>query len=152
VDSFAGRNGLGPARPDPAPALSGIMRVIVAVSDLELAATVYGAGFGLPVDNACADVERGVRSVLCAPPAGGTIELVAAENTERPFARSVAQHLDTRGEGMFALILGSQDLDACRHALRTRGAEVDHREWAPHQLALSAEAFFGVRLCVDPSA
>jgi len=151
VDSFVGRTGSGPTRADPDPGLSGIARVIVAVLDLDRAATVYGTRFGLAVERVRSDAERGVRSVLCEPPSGGTIELVAVEDGTRPFARSIAAHLDARGEGMFALILASRDLDATERALGARGVGVERSVWRPHQLELSADAFHGVHLHIASS-
>ena len=67
--------------------LSGIMRVIVAVRDLNHARMVYQTGFGLACDPAHDDDSRGVRGFMCRPPAGGVIEFVSPTNTDRPFAR-----------------------------------------------------------------
>lgn len=84
--------------------LSGIMRVIVAVRDLEHARRVYQIGFGLPCDAAYDDDLRGVHAFMCRPPAGGVIEFVTPTDADRPFARDVAKFLEDR-PGLYALVL-----------------------------------------------
>ena len=84
--------------------LSGIMRVIVAVGDLDHARRVYQTGFGLSCDAAYDDDLRGVRAFICRPPAGGAIEFVTPADVDRPFARDVAKFLEDR-PGLYALVL-----------------------------------------------
>jgi catechol 2,3-dioxygenase-like lactoylglutathione lyase family enzyme len=105
--------------------LSGIARVIIAVHDLDAATDVYGSILGLPVDAATDDRARGVRSVVCHPPSGGVIELVSVTNVSQHFARKVDDFLSTRGEGMFALMLQSPNLDGAAEALANRGLTID---------------------------
>ena len=84
--------------------LSGIMRVLIAVRDLDPARAAYQTGFGLPCDPEQDDESRGVRSFLCRPPAGGTIEFLTPTDAARPFAAEVASFLENR-EGLYALTL-----------------------------------------------
>lgn len=84
--------------------LSGIMRVIVAVRDLNHARLAYQTGFGLPCDAAYDDDLRGVRAFICRPPAGGVIEFVTPTDVDRPFARDLATFLEDR-PGLYALVL-----------------------------------------------
>ena len=101
VNSFSG--GTSPS----ASGLSGIMRVIVAVRDLEHARRVYQTGFGLACDPVGDDDVRGVRGFICRPPDGGVIEFVTPTDADRPFAREVASFLDDR-EGLYALLLHAE--------------------------------------------
>ena len=98
VNSFAGET--SPA----GSGLSGIVRAIVAVRDLDRARTVYEGGFGLACDAPRDDDARSVRGFLCRPPSGGVIEFVSPSDPGRPFAGEVAMFLDER-EGLYALAL-----------------------------------------------
>ena len=100
--------------------LSGIMRVVVAVRDLNHARMVYQTGFGLACDPAHDDDSRGVRGFMCRPPAGGVIEFVSPTNTDRPFAREVANFLEDR-EGLYALTLHG---DEGRESVTVCGARI----------------------------
>ena len=91
------------------PGLSGIARVLIAVHDLERATGIYRDGFGLEVAETRLDAERGVRSAICSPPAGGEIELLCAHDEARPFARALGESLKARPEGLYALVLQSPD-------------------------------------------
>ena len=98
VNSFTGE------RSRSSSGLSGIMRVIVAVRDLDHARRVYQAGFGLACHGAFDDEFRGVRGFICRPPAGGAIEFVTPTDLDRPFAQDVAGFLEDR-PGLYALVL-----------------------------------------------
>ena len=98
INSFAGE------RSRSSSGLSGIMRVIVAVRDLDHARRVYQAGFGLACDAAYDDELRGVRGFICRPPAGGVIDFVTPTDVDRPFARDVTSFLEDR-PGLYALVL-----------------------------------------------
>ena len=98
VNSFAGE------RSRSSSGLSGIMRVVVAVRDLDHARRVYQTAFGLPCDAAYDDRLRGVRGFICRPPAGGVMEFVTPTDIDRPFAREVAAFLEDR-PGLYALVL-----------------------------------------------
>ena len=100
--------------------LSGIMRVIVAVRDLEHARRVYHTGFGLACDPERDDDVRGVRGFICRPPDDGVIEFVTPTNADRPFAREVAGFLDDR-EGLYALVLHA---DEARESVTVCGARI----------------------------
>lgn len=122
VDSFKGRFQGEPDRR--APRLSGIVRVIVAVADIEHAAAAYGRGLGLAVDPIVEDRERGVAVARCHPPKGGIIELVAVRDESRPFAQAITRHLREDREGMYALVLQSPDLRATADSLAGHGIGV----------------------------
>ena len=98
VNSFAGETSASRS------GLSGIVRAIVAVRDLERARMVYGTGFGLACDVPRDDDARGVSGFVCRPPSGGVIEFVSPNDTDRPFAREVATFLEDR-DGLYALVL-----------------------------------------------
>ena len=98
VNSFAGERSASES------GLSGIMRVVVAVRDLDHARRTYQAGFRLACDAAYDDELRGVRGFICRPPAGGVIEFVTPTDVDRPFAQDVAAFLEDR-PGLYALVL-----------------------------------------------
>ena len=101
--------------------LSGIVRVQVGVRDLDAAVDVYGTRLGLPVDPIVVDETRGVRSAVCHPPSGGTIELISVQNPSRAFSARLREFLASRGEGMYALVLQARDPESARAALTHRG-------------------------------
>lgn len=146
-DSFKGRFQGEPDRR--APPLSGIVRVIVAVSDIERAAAAYGKGFGLAVDPIVEDRERGVAVAHCHPPKGGIIELVAVRDESRPFAQAVAQHLHADREGMYALVLQSPDLPATAASLRGHGIGAQPATDDPGVLEIPRADAFGARIRIE---
>lgn len=109
-----------------APGLSGILRTVVATSDLDAAARAYGTGFGLGTAPAVHDPARGLRTVICTPPKGGVIELAEVTDPTRPEAAAVAATLESRGPGMHALVLGADDPAAAIATLRERGVTVQN--------------------------
>lgn len=147
VDSFQGRYRGEPDRR--APPLSGIVRVIVAVADIERAAAAYGKGFGLTVDPIVEDRARGVAVALCRPPAGGVIELVAVRDPSRPFAAAIARHLDADREGMYALVLQSPDLPATAASLAGHGLGVAPAADDPGVLEIPGSEAFGARIRIE---
>jgi hypothetical protein len=124
VDSF---NRKLDQEPDPVQ-LSGIRRVLIAVRNIDEASKVYGEQLGLSIDPPITSASSGICSVLCHPPAGGEIELVAVQNADKPLAASISQHLEHRGEGMFALVLQTPDLDNAETILSDRGVAVNRSE------------------------
>ena len=121
VSSFQGEK----EQSDETLSLSGITRVMIAVQNIDQAVAVYGAKLGMPIDQIVVDVVRGVKSALCHPPTGGMIELVSVEDNRQAFAKSVEAFLQSRGEGMFALVLETQDLQKTAEVLSQRGLNVD---------------------------
>jgi catechol 2,3-dioxygenase-like lactoylglutathione lyase family enzyme len=105
----------------PPGSLSGIARVIVAVRDFDDAVAVYRDRFAMSLEVLPEDAERGVRAAICAPGTGGVIEIVSPTNAERPFGRAIARFTEEHGEGMFALVLQSDDLAASRAMLEAKG-------------------------------
>ena len=151
VDSFQGE---APAsREDqPFPELSGIVRVIIAVHDVDHAADVYGRQFGMETEEPSLDRERGVRASICRPGSGGLIELVSPETTDRPFARSIGDHLDRRPEGMYALVLQSAAPRTVCDVLTARGLDVRPAADRPGVFEVTRESAFGALLRIEPSA
>ncbi len=121
VNSFQGEK----EQSDETLSLSGITRVMIAVQNIDQAVAVYGAKLGMPIDPVAVDAVRGVKSALCHPPTGGMIELVSVEDNKQAFAKSVEAFLQSRGEGMFALVLETQDLEKTAEVLSQRGLNVD---------------------------
>lgn len=121
VNSFQGEK----QQSDETLSLSGITRVMIAVQSIDQAVAVYGAKLGMPIDPVAVDAVRGVKSALCHPPTGGMIELVCVEDNKQAFAKSVEAFLQSRGEGMFALVLETQDLQKTAEVLSQRGLNVD---------------------------
>ena len=103
------------------PAISGVMRAVVATADAAKAADTFGRGFGLEVGPASVDEDRGVLRVICTPPKGGVVELVSPVDVGRPFARAIANTLEERGEGLYGLVLHATDGPAALDRLRERG-------------------------------
>jgi hypothetical protein len=147
VNSFKGQ--YKRALDDRAPRLSGIVRVIVAVEDIEHAAQVYGSQFRLPMGNIVDDAERGVWSASCRPPTGGAIELVAVKDASRPFARAIERHLQEKREGMYALVLESPDLPATAKSLAGHGIKVAPAADSPDVLEVPREDAFGALIRIE---
>lgn len=132
-----------------ASALTGIQRVVLAVRDLDKARLTYGEKFALPVSPATVDTERGVRAALCRPPSGGAIELVAVADSAKVFARSIADFLSSRGEGMYALVLQSTDRQATDRALVTAGIGSQPVAGLESSLELDCAAMSGARFWIE---
>jgi catechol 2,3-dioxygenase-like lactoylglutathione lyase family enzyme len=148
VNSFKGRTKEHGAESDN-PRLSGIASVIVAVEDIDHAVEVYGARFNMAMEEICVDKERGVRSAICRPPTGGAIELVAAEDTSRPFANAIAQFIENDREGMYALVLQSPDVSATAKALAGRGLKVAPSADSADVLEVPREEAFGALIRIE---
>lgn len=131
------------------PGLSGIVRALIAVRDLDDAVSVYGTKFALDVGEASVDAHRGVRSALCTPPTGGTIELISVVDEERPFARSVKSSLDRNREGLFALVLEAPDLEAVTRVLSARGLPAGASDDSPGVVEIARTATFGACLRIE---
>ena len=128
------------------PALSGIVRVTIAVRDLETAIEVYGTSLGMAVEPVTEDAAQGIRSALCRPPSGGTIELVAAGDPGRGLGRAIATHLENDREGMYALVLESADLAATARLLAAGGIRVAAPADNAQALEIDPADTFGARI------
>jgi catechol 2,3-dioxygenase-like lactoylglutathione lyase family enzyme len=148
VNSFQGEDP-GTSDGSGSPGLSGIQRVIIAVYDLDHAVKVYGDMFAMEIGEASVDAQRGVRSAICKPPSGGVIELVSVEDPQQPFAKSIAEFLDTRREGMYALVLQSRDLQATAKALTARGLETRTATDSSEVLEIDRTSAFGALLRIE---
>lgn len=120
VNSFQGQK----EQTDETLSLSGITQVMIAVRDIDQAVAVYGTKLGMPIDPVIANNERGVKSALCHPPTGGMIELVSVANNNQTFAKSIETFLQSRGEGMFALVLETQNCHKTAEVLSQRGLTI----------------------------
>jgi catechol 2,3-dioxygenase-like lactoylglutathione lyase family enzyme len=127
--------------------LSGIARVVIAVSDAKRARETYERGLGLVVSDARSDAERGIESVLLRAPSGGAIELAQPVNEARPFAAALAERLHAAGEGMSALVLRAREPEAVGAALLERGLMVVMRQAGA--IELDARGFHGARVIVE---
>lgn len=148
IDSFTAKGDKSAADQD-APGLTGIARVLIAVRDLDEAVDTYGTKFALEVSDPVQDDEKGVCRVICTPPSGGVIELVAAADIQKPFAASIERFLATRGEGMYALVLGTDDLQQTAKALASRGMGTSEIAGLENTLELDQDAMFGTRFWIE---
>lgn len=148
VNSFRGHASAHGQDTD-SPGLSGIARVLVAVHDLDHAVAVYGNTFALNIAEPTIDAKRGIRSAVCTPPSGGVIEFVSVQNRNQPFAESVAEFLASRGEGMYALVLQSRDLQRSTRTLAARGVEVHNVAGLPDLVEIERASTFGARLWLE---
>lgn len=131
------------------PGLTGIGRVVLAVKDLDEAGETYGRKFALDVSEPASDADRGVRTVTCMPPTGGVIELITPEDTGKVFAATTERFLARRGEGIFALVLGSRDLEHTAKVLEKRGVHTNIASGLKNTLELDNAATFGARFFVE---
>ena len=146
--SFSGHDPDPVVEPNPT-GLTGINRVIIAVTDLDAAAQTYGVKFALDISAPVTDANRGVRSVICTPPTGGIIELVAADDMDKDFAAAIDRFIATRGEGMYALVLGTDDLPQTQKALTARGMNTVEIPGLDGTLEVDPEATFGGRFWIE---
>ena len=58
------------------------------------------------------------------PPGDGGIELVAVDDPAQPFANAVVQFLENRREGMYALVLQTNDISVDQEMFVERGLRV----------------------------
>lgn len=146
VNSFAGEN----PEPDNKSALSGIMRVIIAVSDIESAVKVYGTMFAMDISAVSIDADRGVRSAICSPPSGGVIELVSVEDKSRSFAKSIDEFLESNREGMYALVLQSDDPESLAGDLSRQGLKIAAAADSSEIMEIERTSAFGALLRIEP--
>ncbi len=118
--------------------LSGIVRAIIATTDVHTAVKAYGEGLGLDVGPVETDHDRGVLSAIVTPPNGGVIELVSATDESKPFAQKVGTAIQASGEGLYAIVLQADDPTG---ALAALGAEVGEQE----------AMVCGARIMVEPA-
>lgn len=127
--------------------LSGISRAVIAVDQMDEALKVYSDTLGLTASQPIEDRERGIVSSLCHPPSGGMVELVSVSDARQAFAGEVAEHLASKGEGLFALSLESADTMAMAASLKERGLEVSIS--TPDRLELLPTDLFGARFFIE---
>lgn len=130
--------------------LSGVVRVVIAVRDLDGALDVYGRCFGLDHRETALDDARGVVAALLRPPAGGSVELVSVQDDRRWYGAAIGRHLAQRGEGLFALVLRAPDLPAVRSGLAARGIRFETTPDAAGVVAIPPDERFHARLLIEP--
>jgi catechol 2,3-dioxygenase-like lactoylglutathione lyase family enzyme len=98
--------------------------IVIAVRDLDLATENYRRLLGRAASWRGRHPTYGTANVLfrldnC------YIELLAPteDATDSPWQRSLCEHLDSAGEGLYALALGTEDVDATVAAVRERGLD-----------------------------
>jgi len=148
VDSFTTKyKGLVDERDGPR--VSGISHVIIAVEDLDHAVEAYGTQFNMAMDEVQLDDARGVRAAICRPTSGGVIELVAVDDPARPFANAIAQFLENRREGMYALVLQTSDVPETQKMLVERGLDVKISADSPDVLEVDQQVTFGALIRIE---
>ena len=105
------------------PNYSGIQKAVVAVRDANLAADTYSKGLGLPADPPKVDARRGVVSSIIRPPKGGIIELLSPTDTSKSTGAEIDAFLDSKGEGICALVLDASD-DIAERDINVFGARI----------------------------
>jgi hypothetical protein len=110
---------------------------------------VYGNTFALNIAEPTVDAQRGVRSAVCTPPSGGVIEFVSVHNRNQPLAESVAEFLQSRGEGMYALVPQSRDLRRSAKNLAARGVEVHNVAGVPDLVEIERASTFVARIWLE---
>ncbi len=110
--------------------LSSIRRVLVAVRDLDAAVAVYRDRLGL-------ETVMRPRQAMCTPPEGARIELLAS---------------DVLPEGMFALVLESDDVAGSVAALRANGLTPHPVADAPGVWEIDRDAGCGVLFRIEASS
>ncbi len=143
--------GLGPTSTRESRAhLTGISRVIVAVRDLDDAVTVYRDRLGIRARPQGAESARGVRAAVCEPSSGGLIELGSPIDDRTSAGRELEVFLRSRGEGMYALVLESADLDATAKALRAEGIDARRSATDPARWEIDPASVHGARIRIEP--
>ncbi len=136
------------APPPPAELVTGITRVTIAVRDFDHAVTVYRDQFAMALEELPPDATRGVRAAHCRPGSGGVIELVSPFDETRPFASRIASFLAER-EGMFEIVLESDDITALEARLNTHGVALRTPADAASAREVGAESAFGVTIRLE---
>ena len=115
-----------------------IDHLIVAVSDLSVATQNYRQLLGRDPSWRGEHPGLGTANTLFRL-GNGYLELLAPEG-EGAFAEELRTHLSTAGEGLFGLVLGCTDAEACSRELRARGLTAsDPTEGAGVDLASGAQ-------------
>jgi hypothetical protein len=126
----------------PNPFYVGITRLTVAVSDLDQAIKDYSAMWDLVAEGELNDDPPGTRGAEF-PLSGSTIPqrlvLVEPSTADGP----VADHLRTRGEGMYSFTIGVTDLDAAVSRVRDAGVECTSY---PGRAVIPPESLLGLRV------
>jgi catechol 2,3-dioxygenase-like lactoylglutathione lyase family enzyme len=129
--------------------LTGIRRVILAVRDLEDAVAVYRDRLGIQTRLQGEQSARGVRVAVCLPSSGGRIELTSPIDDRGSLGRELTAFLGECGEGMYALVLESADLDATVSVLRAKGIALRQFTADPTQWEIDPAAVHGARIRIE---
>ena len=148
VDSYQGKRTDQDYDSD-SPGLSGISRVIITVNDMDHAVSVYGYKLGMEIAEPSVDDQRGILSTICTPPTGGKIELVCVEDETRPFAKSIMEFLVSNQEGMYGLVMQSNNLEATQKILSSRGLKINSSVNSPDAVEIERCATFGALIRIE---
>lgn len=129
--------------PEASLGLSGVVRVVIAVTDIDAAAQIYGSKIGMKANQECIDAQRGVRSIHLKPGRGGEIELVSAFDSNKEYCKRIESFLRLNGEGMFELALQTADVDSAETALLDRKVRVSK---SGNTIDLDGRDISGVRI------
>lgn len=99
--------------------------LVVAVRDLTVASASYERLLGRKPSWHGRHPTYGTANVLFRI-VGGYLELLALDEAaaDSPWAQALRQHLDSHGEGLYAVALGTDDIDASVEVARSRGLDV----------------------------
>ncbi len=133
--------------------ITAVPRVAIAVRDMDEAIRRFRDSLGFRVRELDGIVdELGIRIAMGSSSTMSHIELMAAEQPERPLSRSLLRFLDRRGEGLFAMMLYADDPDAEAEEIARRGPtalplmpEAGGRDFHPRDTA-------GVLIRIYPTA
>jgi methylmalonyl-CoA/ethylmalonyl-CoA epimerase len=95
----------------------GFDRVAVAVRDLEKAMTFFTDVFGITFDEVIDDEAAGVKAVY----SRFGLELVSPMPVDKPFALSLQQFLEEKGEGVNVVTIMVGDMDRAMQHIKDRG-------------------------------
>jgi catechol 2,3-dioxygenase-like lactoylglutathione lyase family enzyme len=125
--------------------LTTIRRVLVAVRDFDAAVAVYRDRLGFETVIRPEEWAASVRQAIATPREGARIELLAPARNRGPIAEVLREH----GEGMFALVLESEDLEASVRALRERGISAHPAADDSGAWEIDRTTAFGVRFRLE---
>jgi catechol 2,3-dioxygenase-like lactoylglutathione lyase family enzyme len=106
--------------------ITGMPRIAIATPDFDGAISTFRDKLGMPVvDISDSSVESlGARLAMCVPDGGSNIELMSPARPDAPLSQSLNRFLETRGPGLFALMLEAAVPDDEAVQLRARGLNV----------------------------
>jgi methylmalonyl-CoA epimerase len=101
-------------------ALTGFDHLVVRVPDLDAAVSTYRDGLGLTLDRTGENEALGIKQAFFNLPNGGFIEIVAPTDPQGAVGRA----LESRGEGIHAIALAVDDLEATVASMKAAGVRL----------------------------